>query len=97
MPAYAIAEVEITDPVLFEQYRAQVPATIEAYGGRFLVRGGALETREGDWKPSRLVVLEFESLARAREWYDSPEYRPLIALRQRCAKTRLVFADGLPG
>jgi uncharacterized protein (DUF1330 family) len=96
MPAYVIAEVEITDPALFEQYRAQVPATIEAYGGRFLVRGGALETREGDWKPSRLVVLEFESLARAKQWYDSPE-RPLIALRQRCAKTQLVFADGLPG
>ena len=95
MAAYVIAEVEITDPALFEQYRAQVPATIEAYGGRFLVRGGALETREGDWKPSRIVVLEFESLARAREWYDSPEYRPLIALRQRCAKTQLVFADGL--
>lgn len=97
MPAYVIAEVEITDPALFEQYRAQVPATIEAYGGRFLVRGGALETREGDWKPSRLVVLEFESLARAKQWYDSSEYRPLIALRQRCAKTQIVFADGLPG
>ena len=94
MAGYVIAEVEITDPALFEQYRAQVPATIEAYGGRFLVRGGALETREGDWKPSRIVVLEFESLARAKQWYDSPEYAPLIALRKRCAKTQLVFADG---
>ena len=94
MAAYVIAEVEITDLALFDQYRAQVPATIEKYGGRFLVRGGALETREGDWKPSRLVVLEFESLARAKQWYDSPEYAPLIALRKRCARTQLVFADG---
>jgi len=72
-----------------------VPATIAQYGGRYLVRGGATETKEGDWSPRRLIVLEFPSLARAHEWFASPEYAPLIALRKRTARTRLVFAEGL--
>ncbi len=95
MPAYVIANVEVTDPAGFEDYRKQVPATIAAYGGRYLVRGGRTETKEGSWSPNRLIVLEFESLARARAWLDSPEYRPLIALRQRTAKTDLVLAEGV--
>jgi len=95
VPAIVIADVEITDPAGFEEYRARVPATIAAYGGRYLVRGGATEVKEGDWSPRRLIVLEFPSLARAREWYASPEYAPLIALRARSARTRLVFADGV--
>ena len=95
MPGYAIADVEVTDPAAFEEYRARVPATIAAYGGRYLVRGGATEVKEGDWSPRRLIVLEFPSLARAREWYASPEYAPLIALRERSARTRLVFAEGV--
>jgi uncharacterized protein (DUF1330 family) len=94
MAGYAIAEVDITDPALFEQYRSQVVPTIEKYGGRVLVRGGPSETREGDWRPRRLVVVEFESVARAREWYESPEYAPLIELRKRAAKTQLVIVEG---
>ena len=94
MPGYVIADVEITDPAVFEQYRSLVGPTIEKYGGRILVRGGATETREGEWSPRRLIVLQFDSVARAREWYDSPEYRPLIELRKRSAKTQLVIADG---
>ncbi|MBM4382544.1 MAG: DUF1330 domain-containing protein [Deltaproteobacteria bacterium] len=97
MPALVIADVEITDPTGFEEYRARVPATIAAYGGRYLVRGGATEVKEGDWSPRRLIVLEFPSLARARAWYASPEYTPLIALRERTARTRLVFAEGYAG
>ena len=95
MAAYVIANVEVTDPAGFEDYRKRVPATIAAYGGRYLVRGGPTETREGSWSPNRLIVLEFESLARARAWLDSPEYRPLIALRQRTANTDLVLAEGV--
>ena len=95
MPGYVIADVEVTAPELFEQYRAQVPATIAKYGGRYLVRGGKTESPEGGWTPRRLIVLEFESLARAKEWYDSPEYRPLIALRQRSAKTEIVLVEGM--
>ena len=97
MPAIVIADVEITDPAGFEEYRARVPATIAAFGGRYLVRGGATEVKEGDWSPRRLIVLEFPSLARAREWYASPAYAPLIALRERSARTRLVFAEGYAG
>lgn len=95
MAAYVIANVEVLDPVGFEEYRQRVPGTIAQYGGRYLVRGGETETKEGDWSPQRLIVLEFASLARAREWYESPEYRPLIALRERSAKTQLVFAAGV--
>jgi uncharacterized protein (DUF1330 family) len=95
MRGYVIADVEVTDPELFEQYRAQVSATIAKYGGRYLVRGGKTESPEGGWTPRRLIVLEFESLARAKEWYDSPEYRPLIELRKRSAKTQIVFSEGM--
>jgi uncharacterized protein (DUF1330 family) len=95
MAGYVIANVEVLDPAGFEEYRQRVPATIAKYGGRYLVRGGQTETTEGDWSPQRLIVLEFGSLARAREWFDSPEYRPLIALRKRSARTQLVFAAGL--
>jgi uncharacterized protein (DUF1330 family) len=95
MAGYVIADVEIFDAAGFEEYRARVPGTIAQYGGRYLVRGGATETREGDWSPRRLIVLEFPSTARAREWLASPEYAPLAALRQRSARTRLVVAEGV--
>ena len=71
MPAYVIADIEITDAAGYEEYRRRVPATVAQYGGRYLVRGGAAETLEGDWQPRRLVVLEFPSIAQARRWYDS--------------------------
>ncbi len=95
MPAYVIADVEVTDPAGFEDYRSRVAATVAQFGGRYLVRGGATETKEGDWTPRRLILLEFPTMARAREWFASPEYAPLIALRQRTARTKLVFAEGL--
>lgn len=95
MPAYVIADVEITDPAGFEEYRRQVPATIEKYGGRFLVRGGQHETLEGDWRPHRLVVLEFPSLEAARRWYDSPEYREPKALRLKTSRGRVVLVEGV--
>ena len=95
MAAYVIAEIEVVDPAGYDEYRKGVPATIAAYGGRFLVRGGAVETREGGWAPKRIVVLEFESVARARAWYESPEYRPLLQLRERAAKSKLIIVEGL--
>ena len=72
------------------------PAAIAAYGGRFVVRGGAAETLEGDWKPARLVVLEFDSLERAKEWWSSPEYAPAKALRQKSSRTRMIVVEGVP-
>jgi uncharacterized protein (DUF1330 family) len=95
MPAYVIAEVTVTDPKTMEEYRKQVPATVARYGGRFLVRGGAHETLEGDWKPNRLVILEFPSMEQARRWYDSEEYREPKALRIKSGRTNLVLVDGV--
>jgi uncharacterized protein (DUF1330 family) len=95
MTAYMIAQVEVTDTATFEEYRKQVPATIAAYDGKYLVRGGALETVEGSWKAKRLVVLEFPTMARAKQWYDSKEYAPLKAMRMKAARTDVTFVEGL--
>ena len=95
MSAYLIAEVEVTDPAVFEQYRAGVPATIAAYGGKYLVRGGALEALEGTWQPKRVIILQFDSMARLKEWYQSKEYAPLIALRKASAKTNVIAIEGV--
>ena len=95
MSAYVIAEVEITDPQLFAEYGRGVPASIAAYGGRYLVRGGNVETKEGSWTPKRVVILEFASMDQARKWYDSPEYRPLLGMRLKSANTKLFFIEGV--
>ena len=95
MAAYMIAEVEVVDPVGYEEYRAQVSATVAQFGGKYLVRGGACSALEGDWSPKRLVVLEFESTARAREWWDSEQYRPVKAIRQRTARSKLLLLEGV--
>lgn len=95
MAAYIIADVRVTDPVVYEEYRRQVGATLDAYGGRFLVRGGATQPLEGGWDPHRVVVLAFESLERARAWYDSPAYRPLRRLRQTASEGRFILVAGV--
>ncbi|MBI1847510.1 MAG: DUF1330 domain-containing protein [Candidatus Rokubacteria bacterium] len=95
MPAYLIAEVEVKDAATFEEYRKQVPATIEKYGGRYRVRGGQAVPLEGGWDPKRLIVLEFPSLEQARRWYDSEEYRGPRALRMKSAATRLLLVEGV--
>jgi uncharacterized protein (DUF1330 family) len=92
--AYVIANVDIKDAALFEQYRKQVPDTLARHGGRYLVRGGDHETLEGNWTPSRLVVLEFPTLEQARRWYQSEEYREPKALRMKCALTDVVLVQG---
>jgi len=95
MAAYVIAEVEVTDSAAYEEYRKKVPATIAQYGGKYLVRGGATEAKEGGWAPARFVILEFPSMEQARRWYDSPEYAPALAIRKRASKSKLIFAEGL--
>jgi uncharacterized protein (DUF1330 family) len=94
MPAYVIAQVDVTDEDKFALYAAQVPATIEQYGGRYVVRGGDVEPIESDWMPPRLVVLEFPSMEQLKQWYYSKEYEPLIQLRQEAAQTRVSFVEG---
>jgi uncharacterized protein (DUF1330 family) len=95
MAAYVIAEVEVTDPALFEQYRRDVPATLTPFGGRFIVRGGACETLEGDWQPKRLVILEFPDRDAATAWWRSDAYAGPKALRQRSARTQLLVVEGV--
>ena len=95
MPAYVIADVAVTDPALMNEYRKLVPATVAAYGGRFVVRGGPHQKIEGDWTPSRLVIIEFPSMEQARRWYDSEEYRAPKAMRIKAGRTNLVFVEGV--
>ena len=95
MPAYVIADVEVTDPVGFEEYRKAVSPLIAAHGGTYAARGGAVEALEGDWKPTRLTIIKFDSVAQARGWYDSPDYRPLKDLRKKTTKSKLLIVEGL--
>jgi uncharacterized protein (DUF1330 family) len=95
MPAYLISQITVRDATTYERYKTLAPPSIAVYGGRYVVRGGATETLEGSWQPSRLVILEFPSVDRARAWWDSPEYAPAKALRQTCADTEMLIVDGL--
>ena len=95
MPAFVIVEIEVGDPEVYETYRSLVPASLDAYGGKFIARGGATENLEGDWAPERIVVLEFPSLERARQWWGSPEYRDAKAIRMRAARTRMIAIEGV--
>ena len=95
MPAYVIAETDITDPERYEQYKAASPTAIAAGGGRFLVRGGELAVLEGDWQPTRLVLLEFEDLAAAKRWYQSEVYQEAKKLREGAAQMRVVAVQGI--
>jgi len=95
MAAYLYGNIEITDPVLYAQYRAQVPAVIAAHGGRYLVRGGAVTALEGDTPAHRQVILEFPDMAQLQAFYRSADYAPLLALRQRAARGSLVAMEGV--
>jgi uncharacterized protein (DUF1330 family) len=95
MAAYVINDMEITDPVVFEQYRQMTPATLVQYGGRFIVRGGAIEPLEGAWSPRRLVILEFATAEQARAWIDSPEYAPARRQRQASARSSMILVEGV--
>ena len=95
MPAYVIVDLTVTDLPTMEEYRKRVPATLTPYGGRFLVRGGAHQTVEGDGKPNRRVVLEFPSMEQARRWYDSEQYRQARELREGAARLRMVAVQGV--
>ena len=94
MSAYVIGDIEVTDPAAYEEYRKQVPAVVAKYGGKFIVRGGKIDPKEGGWNPKRIVVVEFPSLAQAQKWYDSAEYAPLIKLRQKASRGKLILVEG---
>ena len=95
MPAYVIVEIEVTDPVGYEEYKKRASATVLQHGGKYIVRGGASEVLEGDWKPKRIVILQFDSTERAKEWLNCEEYREPRAMRHRTAKTNMILVDGV--
>ena len=96
MAAYIVVDVRtVTDAALMDEYRKHVADTFTKYGGRFLVRGGAHRVVEGDWKPNRLVLLEFPSMDHAQRWYDSEEYREPKAMRLKAGTANLVMVEGL--
>jgi uncharacterized protein (DUF1330 family) len=95
MSAYVIVEIDIVDPVGYEEYKKQAAATVHKYGGKYIVRGGPVETLEGDWKPKRIVMLEFESVHRAKEWLNCEEYRQPRKMRHRTAKTKMIVVESV--
>ena len=97
MSAYIVVDISVNDPAAYEEYKKLAPPSIAQYQGRYIARGGATETLEGSWSPTRLVILEFPSMAQARAWWASPEYAPAKALRNRSASSKMVVVDGLPG
>ena len=95
MPAYIIVDIEVTDPVRYATYKEMAGPTLAAYGGRYIVRGGAVEVLEGDWKPSRFVIAEFPSVEQAKAWLESPEYRDARALRHETARSKMIVVQGV--
>jgi uncharacterized protein (DUF1330 family) len=95
MPAYVIVETDVHDPGQYERYKAASPGAVHAGGGRFVARGGELAVLEGDWAPSRLVILEFPDLETAKSWYASEGYQAAKALREGAANLRMVAVQGL--
>ena len=95
MSAYIIVNVDIHDPVGYEDYRKSVLPTLAPFGGRFLVRGGKVEVLEGSWVPKRFVIVEFASADKAREWWHSAEYAAPKALRQATSYTEMVLVEGV--
>ena len=93
--AYVICDIDVTDPAAYEEYKALSGPALELHGGRFLVRGGAVATLEGDWHPSRVVVAEFADSDAARRWWESPEYAAARRARQSAAIARFVLVEGL--
>jgi uncharacterized protein (DUF1330 family) len=95
MPAYVIVDIDIVDPVGYEEYKKLASATVEKYGGKYIVRGGRVETLEGDWSPKRIVVLQFQSMQRARDWLNCDAYREPRKMRHRTAKTKMIAVEGV--
>lgn len=94
MPAYVIAEIDITDPQGYEEYKKLGPPTVAAYGGKFITRGGKTEILEGSWSPKRIVILQFDNMQRAKEWWASKEYGPAKQVRQKTAVTNMIIVEG---
>lgn len=95
MSAYVIVEINVHDPIGYEEYKKRAGAAVEAHGGKYIVRGGQTEVLEGDWQPKRIVVLEFPSMDRAKEWLNCEEYREPRKMRHATARTNMIVVEGV--
>lgn len=95
MAAYVIADIEVNDASAYEEYKKGVAATVTKFGGRFVVRGGAVQPYEGDWSPKRVVVIEFPDMATLDAWYRSADYKPLLDMRLAATTGRLIAVEGV--
>ena len=95
MPALVLVEVSIHDPELYESYKKLTPGSILPFGGKFVVRGAQTESLEGDWNPERLVILEFPSVQKAKEWWNSVEYTKAKNIRYQAAKSKMLVVESL--
>lgn len=95
MAAYILVDIDVLDAERYEDYKRLASASIAAHGGRYLVRGGAVEILDGEWKPNRFVVLEFPSVEKAKRWRKSPEYAEAKKIRDGCARARMIVVEGI--
>jgi uncharacterized protein (DUF1330 family) len=95
MAAYVIVEIEVVDPVGYEEYKKLAGETVRKYGGKYIVRGGATEVLEGEWQPKRIVVLEFANMQRARDWLNCGEYSEPRKMRHRTSRTNMILVEGV--
>jgi uncharacterized protein (DUF1330 family) len=94
MPVYLILDITIVDQDVYEEYVERVPAVVEKYGGRYLVRGGEVATLSGDWQPERIVIVEFDGSEQVQEFYASPEFQALLPLREQGTTSRAILVEG---
>ncbi|MBE0411345.1 MAG: DUF1330 domain-containing protein [Anaerolineales bacterium] len=95
MSAYVVVDITVTDPQEYQTYIQLAPAAVEAFGGKYLARGGKVEVLEGDWQPNRLVILEFPSMERAKEWLHSDLYQPARHIRHKTAQTNMIVVEAV--
>jgi uncharacterized protein (DUF1330 family) len=97
MPAYIIVDINVHDPVRYEEYKRLAAPTVTAHGGKYIVRGGRVETLEGDWSPTRLVILEFPTVEQAKAWLNSDDYKPIRKIRHETATSQMIVVEGISG
>ena len=95
MSAYVVIEIVVKNPEGYEEYKVLAPPAIAAYGGKYIARGGRAENLEGSWQPNRIVILEFESIEKAKQWLDSEEYQEAKALRHKYASSNAIVVEGV--
>ena len=95
MAAYLVVDIDVTDPAQFEEYKKLAPAAIAKYGGRYIIRGGAYEVIEGNWKPQRVTVVEFDSMEKGKAFYNSPEYQKAVKARAGAANMKMLLVQGV--